>query len=179
MAMRGLVFIAFIAASVGTHAPTQAAQASPSTAPTETASPATTASPTAARYPVGKRDWWLALSREEKLRVVEGAIDGLVNGWWRAFTDYDTKVEVIIAKTDVKSTNAKTWLAVDKQLGSLHQAEAREVPSFSKKLGLYIDGIDNFYEAYPHTEKVTVGEVLQCLSDKPWKTCAEVAKIFS
>ena len=48
----------------------------------------------------------------------------------------------------------------------------------SKNLGFYIDRIDHFYGAYPHAANVTVGEVLQCLSDKPWKPCAEVAKIF-
>lgn len=156
-------------------------QVEPTASPTATATaaPTTVPSPNTVRHPVGKRDWWLALSHNEKLRVVEGAIDGLLNGWWRAFTDYDTKVQVIIIKTDVKSTNANVWLAVDKQLSATSEEQKRSAPTFSRKLGFYINSIDHFYETYPHTANVTVGEVLQCLSDKPWESCARVAKLFS
>lgn len=177
--MRVLLFLGCIVTSIATQAPTYAAQVSPSKTPTATAVPTTSPSPSAVRHPVGKRDWWLALSRDEKLKVVEGAIDGLLNGWWRAFTDYDTKVTVIIVETDIKTTGAKTWLAVDKRLGKASSDVKRSAPMFSKKLGFYIDGIDNFYETYPHAANVTFGEVLQCLSDKPWKSCADVAAMFS
>lgn len=105
-------------------------------------------------------------------------MDGLLNGWWRAFTDYDTKVMVIIVKTDTKAIDAKTWLAVDKQLGNASEDMKHSAPTFSKKLGFYVDGLDHFYETHPHAVNVTVGEVLQCLSDKPWKSCADILRIF-
>lgn len=171
------------------QAPTGAAQVSPSVnqansstptaapSPSTTASPSIAASPSTVRHPVEKRDWWLSLSRPEKLKVVEGAIDGLLNGWWRAFSDYDTKVLVISVKV-MPNTKGGTLPAVDKLLWNASEEQKRSAPTFSKKLGSYVDGVDHFYQTFPHTANVTVGEVLQCLSDKPWKSCAEVARIF-
>lgn len=185
--MRVLLVLGFIIASISTQATSYAAQPNPSASPTETTAPAPTetaaptpnASPSTVRHPVASREWWLALTRDEKLRVIEGAIDGLVNGWWRAFTDYDTEVQVIIIKTDVKPTKTPFNSPWTKQLENASEAQKRTAPTFSKKLGFYIDGIDRFCATYPRATHLTFGEILQCLSDKPWKSCAEVAKIFS
>ncbi len=188
--MRVLLILGIIAASAAAQAPSYAAQTSPSVSPTHTSvptaapSPSTTpspsiaASPSTVRHPIGKRDWWVSLSRPEKLKVVEGAIDGLLNGWWRAFSDYDTEVIVISVKV-VPNTKGSALSAVDKLLWNASEKEKRSAPTFSKRLGSYIDGIDHFYQTFPHTANVSVGEVLQCLSDKPWKSCADIAAMFS
>lgn len=177
--MRVLLGLGVIWVSVTFHAPALEAETSPSPTPTGLVTPAATASSSPARHLVDGRDWWLALSRNDKLRVVEGAMDGFTNGWWRAFTEYDTKVEVIMIKSYAKTKDTKVWFAVAQQLGHLHEEGVRAEPHFSKKFGFYIDGIDHFYASYPHATNVTFGEILQCLSDKPWKSCAEVANMFS
>jgi hypothetical protein len=81
-------------------------------------------------------------------------------------------------KTDVKTNNGKAWLPAEEELGGASKEVELSAPTFSKKLGLYIDAVDHFYETYPNTANVTIGEVFQCLSDKPWKSCAD-AKMFS
>jgi hypothetical protein len=167
--------VALLAAVLAyTSSVTRASQPSPT--PTVSASVSSPPRPAHFRQ---DREWWLRLTRDEKVRVVEGAIDGLINGWWRAFTEYDTKVQVILMKADVKDVNGRTWLAADNELSKVSEEEEHSVPAFSKKLGFYIDGIDHFYEAYPQATQVTVGEILQRLSDVPWKSCSDVAKIFS
>lgn len=149
---------------------------SPSSIPTTSPSALDSAS-AAPNYAVETGNWWLHLPRAEKLKVVEGAIDGLINGWWRAYTDYDTKVNFILIDA-MKSS--KDWLSFDKALAKVESEVKPTVPTYSKHLGYYIDAIDKFYATYPKaTAKVTVGEALQCLSDKPWESCAKVAKIFS
>ncbi len=136
--------------------------------------------PTASRIAPSKlmqHDWWSHLTREEKLKVVEGEIDGLVNGWWRAFTDYDTKVWLMLINDKLKKSS--DWTLLDKELSKVSRDVKGTPPSFSKKLGFYINGIDGFYDAYPSASRVTVGNIMQCLSDKPWQSCADVAKLFS
>lgn len=123
------------------------------------------------------RAWWIALDRNEKLRVVEGEIDGLINGWWRAFVDYDTELEVFAV--DTKFKNSADWATVDKFAGKIHQKFKDSPPRFSKKFGYYIDATDDFYKRYPNADNVSVGNIMQCLSDKPWRSCPDVAKLFS
>lgn len=123
-----------------------------------------------------QHDWWTHLTREEKLKVVEGEIDGLVNGWWHAFTDYDTKVWLMLINDKLKKSS--DWTLLDKELGKVSRNVKGTQPSFSKKLGCHTNGIDSFYDAYPSASQVTVGNIMQCLSDKPWKSCATVAKTF-
>ena len=177
LGMQALLFLGFIVAPIATSGATYVtAQPSPTPMSSTAASPATTASPTAVRYPAGSREWWLHLSRDDKLRVVEGELDGLVNGWWRAYTDYDTQVLLLLVKSSLKKS---AWLAEDERLGKISEDQRRTEPRYSKNFHFYIDAIDHFYAAYPYATKATVGSILQCLSDKPWRSCAEVARMFS
>ena len=122
------------------------------------------------------RQWWNNLSRHEKILVIEGEIDGLFNGWYRAFTEYDLKVELMLLTKKLRNSN--DWLTIDTQLAKAYQEEKASPPLFSKTFGRYVNAIDEFYAKYPTVENVTVGEIMQCLSDKPWKSCPDIAKIF-
>jgi hypothetical protein len=153
----------------------QTVTASPTPSPT----PASIAEPSTVKmrqHVSQDRQWWMALTRHERILVVEGEIDGITNGWYRAFTEYDTKVE--LQMLTLKLRNADDWVTLDRQLANAYQREKALAPAFSKTFGTYVDAIDDFYARYPKISDVTVGEVMQCLSDKPWKSCAHIAKVF-
>jgi hypothetical protein len=178
--MRTLLLLGFIYASIQTSA--YAVQASPAALPASTPSavpsPSEVPSTSAAAHPVvAKRDWWLTLSRHDKLKVVEGAVDGYQNGWWSAFIDYNAKVIVAALGVEYK-LNEKTKYPVSNKLGKVYETEKRLAPHWSHPYGFYVDAIDRFYQKHPHAANVTVGEILECLNDHPWMSCDEAAGWF-
>lgn len=174
--MRALAIALFAVFIVTATANAKQVGPSPSTSSTPTASPTGTSSPEPPRYRVYSPEWWTHLSHAEKLKVVEGAIDGLINGWWRAYTEYDTDMSFIVLKLEEsksKDMNKLAWA-----VGAPSAKWKKRPPRFSKRFDYYIQAIDRFYAAYPGVKHTSVGEILQCLSDKPWESCAEIAKLF-
>lgn len=125
-------------------------------------------------------NWWKQLARPDKLRVVEAEIDGISNGWWLGFTTYDEKVQVaIIDEMNSKQGRESDKLRFMNEVATASEKQKSSPPKFTRPFKYYIDGIDDFYAKHPDANTVEVGAVMQCLSDKPWKTCDETAKLFS
>jgi hypothetical protein len=83
----------------------------------------------------------------------------------------------------LKAVDSTRYTAVQKVTieNTVFQYETRafkqfRYPDFSgKPIKAYIDGMDYFYSNHPDAMKVDISEVLQCIQNRPTKSCDVVA----
>lgn len=100
--------------------------------------------------------WWKKLSVVEKVRSVQGLIEGYQSGWvdgWGSRSIPDKSYALQVAKDPkLKDFYANVF--------------NKGFPVFSNPFGVYVDEITDFYLMHPKRKKTNVGSVMGCLYDQ-------------
>ena len=122
--------------------------------------------------------WWAALSDGDKAVIILASTNAYQAGWE-------------IREVEAAVQDSSSWMSEASRFqDSAAQTSARfawrykfqknhkvALPSFNaKKIGAYIDRVNQFYSTYPNSETLEFGYVLTCIADRPLKTCDQVAK---
>jgi hypothetical protein len=99
--------------------------------------------------------WWNGLSQTEQLDAVQAAIAGISEGF-----------VIGMLRAQQASHNAPPESAFGKYY-----------PAFSHTFGYYQSAVTDFYITRPEASRADIGSIMQCLSDKPFFSCSEVAKM--
>jgi hypothetical protein len=102
-------------------------------------------------------EWWNGLNQGEQLAAVQSAIDAYVAG-----------VEDGAVHAALHANSGRAM--------SITQSLRR---TFPHTFGFYTAAITDFYVEHPHASKASIGEVIGCLAESPFLSCAEIARIES
>jgi hypothetical protein len=105
--------------------------------------------------------WWTGLTSDQQLIAIQAIMEGYEEGYSTGY--------IAAGVNDVAhyhSTRSQAQLTGD-PVANAH---------FSKTFGAYQQGITDFYSQHAGDMTITVGQVMNCLSDDPYFTCDQVAK---
>jgi hypothetical protein len=103
--------------------------------------------------------WWQGLSQLEKVVAVQGIINGIGMGYVLGHTAGRTDTYTLF------KIPTETLLSTI-QAGRV-PPDSQNAPEFSKTFGVYVDEINVWYEAHPHSSMRPDGLLGMCFADKP------------
>lgn len=116
----------------------------------------------ATEYVLEDATWWASVSEDERADVIAGILTGFAGG------------------EDDAGAYAMRVVDAEDSAGHLPADEATRItsdvmhynPTFSKLFSDYNDEISRFYQDNPSASSVTVGTIMECLTDHPHFSCS-------